>query len=171
MALHIKELFADVLSPVDDVDFLFKTSSTGGAKGLYQRISGAWVFITGSGTFDASVVTFTPAVNADWAGNSDPGNTDDALDQLAERVKDLEIGSLTDASIVTYVPGEDNDWQSNTDPGNVDDALDQLAERTRVLETASGIGEERGSEWSVLAASGELIFDSNGDVIMTELLR
>lgn len=44
----------------------------------------------GGGTIDASVLTYTPAVNADWNGSADPGDVDNALDQLAERVKDLE---------------------------------------------------------------------------------
>jgi hypothetical protein len=39
---------------------------------------------------DADEVAYTPAVNADWDGSADPGNVDDALDQLAERVADLE---------------------------------------------------------------------------------
>lgn len=46
----------------------------------------------GGGSVDASGVTFTPTTNADWDGSTDPGNVDDALDQLAERVTDLEGG-------------------------------------------------------------------------------
>lgn len=45
--------------------------------------------ISGAG-HDASVITFTPAVATDWDGDADPGNVDDALDQLAERVTDIE---------------------------------------------------------------------------------
>lgn len=46
---------------------------------------------------DASTVSYTPAVLADWDGSADPGETNDALDQLAERVKDLETtGGLSD---------------------------------------------------------------------------
>lgn len=48
-----------------------------------------------SGTPDASVVTYTPAVLTDWDGDADPGHVDDALDQLAERVDDLEGLSTT----------------------------------------------------------------------------
>jgi hypothetical protein len=40
---------------------------------------------------DASEVTYTPAVLTDWDGDADPGDVDDALDQLAERVDDNEI--------------------------------------------------------------------------------
>jgi hypothetical protein len=39
---------------------------------------------------DASIVTYSPSTPADWDGGVDPGNQDDANDQLAERVKDLE---------------------------------------------------------------------------------
>lgn len=42
------------------------------------------------GVVDASDVTYTPAVSADWDGDADPGNADAALNQLAERVDDLE---------------------------------------------------------------------------------
>ena len=45
---------------------------------------------------DASVMSYTPAVLADWDGIADPGNTDDALDQLAERTTDLEAGGAGD---------------------------------------------------------------------------
>ena len=41
---------------------------------------------------DAGDVVFTPEIAADWDGGADPGNVDDALDQLAERTADLEAG-------------------------------------------------------------------------------
>ena len=44
----------------------------------------------GGVTVDAAAVTYTPAVAADWDADTDPGELDDALDQLAERVDDLE---------------------------------------------------------------------------------
>jgi hypothetical protein len=52
------------------------------------------------GTIDAADLTYTPAVNTDWDGDTDPGNVDDALDQLAERVDDLE-GAGGGATVVT----------------------------------------------------------------------
>ena len=58
---------------------------------------GALVVSGGSSSVDAANVTYTPAVEADWEGSTDPGNQNQANDQLAERVKDLEtdtIGSL-----------------------------------------------------------------------------
>ena len=45
-----------------------------------------------AGASDASAVTYTPANAADWSGGTDPGNADDAIDQLAARVADLETG-------------------------------------------------------------------------------
>lgn len=41
---------------------------------------------------DASDVTFTPADNTDWTSSADPGNVDDALDQLASRLTTAEAG-------------------------------------------------------------------------------
>jgi len=43
---------------------------------------------------DAAVVTYTPAVAADWDSDTDPGDVDNALDQLAERVDDIEALTL-----------------------------------------------------------------------------
>ena len=59
---------------------------------VLERDSGtAWEDAsTGSGAIDAGVVTYTPAVATDWDSDADPGDVDNALDQLAERVDDLE---------------------------------------------------------------------------------
>lgn len=46
------------------------------------------------GVSDASAVTYTPVAAADWDGSVDPGNVDAALDQLAERVTDVETGGV-----------------------------------------------------------------------------
>lgn len=46
----------------------------------------------GSGSVDASDVTFTPASVGDWDSDTDPGNVDDALDQLANRTVYLQTG-------------------------------------------------------------------------------
>lgn len=40
---------------------------------------------------DAGDITYTPGVLTDWDSDADPGDLDDALDQLAERVDDNEI--------------------------------------------------------------------------------
>lgn len=53
--------------------------------------AGALIVSGGSSTVDASDVTYTPTTAADWDGGVDPGNQDNANDQLAERAKDLEL--------------------------------------------------------------------------------
>lgn len=45
---------------------------------------------TGTSSTDAANVTYTPSTLADWNSSTDPGNTDDALDQLADRTTTLE---------------------------------------------------------------------------------
>jgi hypothetical protein len=54
---------------------------------------------------DAADVTYTPTTVADWDSDTDPGDLDAALDQLAERVTDVEeagyIASITDQHIFT----------------------------------------------------------------------
>lgn len=85
-------------------------------------------------TFDASDITYTPNVLADWDSGADPGNIDAAADQLAERVADLEGAGSPDASVVTYTPADNSKWTGNADPGNADDALDQLVSRLKTEE-------------------------------------
>jgi hypothetical protein len=64
---------------------------------LVERSTGAaWeLFVdgdAGGGAVDAMDVTYTPLVLADWDTGLDPGDVDQALDQLAERVTDVEAG-------------------------------------------------------------------------------
>lgn len=42
------------------------------------------------GAVDSDDVTYTPTTVADWDGSADPGDVEQALDQLAERVTDIE---------------------------------------------------------------------------------
>lgn len=53
------------------------------------------------GAGDAADLTYTPAVDADWDGDADPGNADDAFDQLAERVTDVEEWAGTPLAVTT----------------------------------------------------------------------
>lgn len=100
--------------------------NTGAVENLRLAVTGA----------DSTVTTYTPADNSKWNSSADPGDVNDALDQLADRVKTLETsgGPSPDASAVTYTPGVLSNWTSSTDPGDVDNALDQLASRTKALE-------------------------------------
>lgn len=91
----------------------------------------------GAESVDASTVTYTPTTLADWDAAADPGDVDNALDQLAERVTDIESGS-EDAADITYTPAVLADWDLSADPGDVDQALDQLAERVTDLEAGGG---------------------------------
>ena len=78
----------DEAEAVDGVDAAGNSKYYGtdgsGTPGFYSLPAG--------GTVDAADVTYTPIDTSDWDGGTDPGNADDALDQLAERVKDLEDG-------------------------------------------------------------------------------
>jgi hypothetical protein len=99
---------------------------------------------------DADDITYTPTTLADWDGSADPGDVEQALDQLAERVTDVE-GAAVDAAVVTYTPTTVADWDGAADPGNLDDALDQLAERVTDLEGAGG-GSTQGRHAVYIAA-------------------
>lgn len=89
---------------------------------------------------DASIITYTPLVLTDWDGDADPGDVDNALDQLAERTDDLEnpAAHVHDSDDVTYVPTTLTDWTGDVDPGDVEQALDQLAGRVDDIEGAAG---------------------------------
>lgn len=52
--------------------------------------NGDEIDLEAGGNPDAANVTYTPATAADWDSSADPGDTNDALDQLAARVADLE---------------------------------------------------------------------------------
>ena len=111
----------------------------------------------GGGAVDAGEVTYTPTTATDWDSDADPGDVDGALDQLAERVDDLEgAGYLTsvDAAAVTYTPTTAADWDGSADPGDADNALDQLAERVADLEGAGGGGD----------VATDAIWDAKGDL-------
>lgn len=96
--------------------------------------------LSASLTMDASDVTYTPTTVADWDGGVDPGNQDDANDQLAERVKDLELIDLTKYIPVRY----QRLWGANfVLAGN---ALAPVIVANQVLNTAW---------WQVAAANGD----------------
>lgn len=60
---------------------------------------------------DAANVTYTPLTTTDWNGNVDPGNVDNALDQLADRV-DINESAITtkaETTVVTEIDQNVND--------------------------------------------------------------
>lgn len=63
------------------------------------------------GSVDADDVTYTPTTLSDWDGGVDPGDVEQALDQLAERVTDLEAGGAGDEHYeVDGTPASDDTW-------------------------------------------------------------
>lgn len=77
-----------------------------------------WRLLTGgifggasSGAVDATDVSYTPGELADWTSSADPGDVDDALDQLADRVAGLENGGAGDEHYeVDGTPAADDTW-------------------------------------------------------------
>jgi len=56
---------------------------------------------------DAADITYTPAVLTDWDGDADPGEIDDALDQLAARttvLEDADTGAITESGLTLGGP-------------------------------------------------------------------
>lgn len=74
------------LDATNNKEYICLDPSTGAAVWTETTVSGG----------DAADVTYTPAAASDWDGDADPGNVDGALDQLAERVDDLEGATLAD---------------------------------------------------------------------------
>ena len=81
----------------------------------------------GAGPSDASAVTYAPAVLTDWDGDADPGNVDDALDQLAERTDDIEGDYATGT--------EFDDHNARHEPGGGDPMAVDAAAATGSLRT------------------------------------
>ena len=77
---------------------------------------------------DAAAITYTPAVLADWGGATDPGNADDAFDQLAERLTDVEAAAGHSASEITDAD-DDTGWRAEQ---SADD--DKLRARTATIQ-------------------------------------
>lgn len=99
---------------------------------------------------DASEVRFTPAVAGDWNAG-DPGNTDDALDELAERVEDVEgaAGHAQDHA--------SRHAENAADELNVGD-LGSTGASAGQVPTADGSG---GVAWATPGGGGHTIQDDN----------
>jgi hypothetical protein len=93
-------------------------------------------FATAAHVHDAAVVTYTPAVLADWDSAADPGDVDNALDQLAERITDAE-GSIAASDVNVKVTASD------TTTGYLDDKLGVTANGGVAKATANGGGNEQ----------------------------
>jgi hypothetical protein len=120
-----------------------------------------------AGYYYASVsgdISYTPVDNNDWDCLADPGDVNDALDQLAARMVDVEnMQGGGDASQITYYPLDNTDWDCLEDPGNVDGALDQLADRINNIEVSQGGDASQvtytpadNNDWDCLADPGDV---------------
>lgn len=98
---------ANVLPIYDDSTYKVTGSAISFGNSLMVVVTGtvAYVDWTGSsgGGGDASTTTYTPSTVANWTGSADPGNVDDALDQLAARVDDLESASPSGGTDILQV--------------------------------------------------------------------
>ena len=97
-----------------------------------------------AGKDDASEITYTPADVNDWDGDVDPGNVNDALDQLASRATDADdhIANTSNPHSVTKTQvglGEVENLKVNlaatTAPAVDDDSADGYAVGSRWIDT------------------------------------
>lgn len=88
------------------------------------------------GAPNAAVVTFTPTVLADWDADADPGEVDDALDQLAQRVDDLDDTPSSAYSVTNGTP--DRSYDATTT--NVDELAQVIAALIADLQAKNILG-------------------------------
>lgn len=128
----------------------------------------------GGGASDAADLTYTPVALADWDGAADPGNADDAFDQLAERVADLEdIPGGTDANAIhDNQAGEIAAIAEKTSPASTDlilieDSADSNAKkRVQIGNLPSGGGDAW--DYQTLVDGATISWDlSNGNAQVT----
>jgi len=103
-----------------------------------------------NGTLDAVSVTYTPLVLADWDYLADPGDLDNALDQLAARVADLEVGgvfSITQISSQTLTG--DGSFSNVTIPSGYDEIWVKARIRTADAGATDRIGLRLGTSGSL----------------------
>ena len=132
--LDITSLTADA-APDEDNDYGLTYDATDGK--LKKVLLANWPGAVG----DASDIPYTPAVLADWDGGADPGDVDDALDELAERVTDKEgppacrvyhdaAQSCANASWVTL--------SFNSENFDTDTMHDTVTNNSRITATTAG---------------------------------
>ena len=113
---------------------------------------------------DAAVVTYTPLVLADWNGSADPGDVDNALDQIAERVTDVEAAGGSAEGIQDIVGAM---FSGNTETGIT--VTYQDSDGTIDLEvTPAGVGAIPNDGWitdtDTWTRTGNHIFTVSGDL-------
>lgn len=80
---------------LDDLSDVNAAAPTDGQVLTWDNGAGEWIADDppAGGVVDADDVTYTPTTLTDWDSDADPGDVEQALDQLAERVDDLEGGA------------------------------------------------------------------------------
>lgn len=116
------------------------------------------IFITG--TVDADDVAYTPTTLADWDGGADPGDVAPALDQLAERVTDLEAGG--GSGTVTSVDAS----------GGVQTASGSAITTTGTIRAANVVNAQSGTSYAVVAGDrGKRVTFSNASSIAATIAQ
>jgi len=96
---------------VDNAEKVDGVDTAGNSKYYGTDSSGTAGFhnLPAGGIVDAGDVTYTPTILSDWDGDADPGDVDNALDQLAERVDDNEgdIANKADDDTVVHDTGNE----------------------------------------------------------------
>lgn len=160
----------DLFTPDDNTDL----NATTGAHGLlpklgggttnFLRADGAWAAPPSGGSSggDAADITYTPSVLSDWNSDADPGDVDNALDQLAERVDDLEAAGGT----------LNHDHSGDAGDGGTFDAanLTSGSATDGYVLTADGAN---GAAWEVIPViKHQIIFTAEGTIaVVTGALR
>ncbi len=97
-------------------------------KKMYRKGDDGVEYQLGEAVIDAADVVYTPADTGDWTGSTDPGDVNDALDQIASRVQYIEDNPPIPSD--SYTPADSSYWDA-TAPTTQASALDKLAKRTR----------------------------------------
>ncbi len=115
--------------------------------------AGSWAFVvddnglpvfmltsgeSGGGASDASDLTYTPVEVTDWNDSADPGNADYALDQLAERVADLEGSSGFSYWEPDAPPASPTEYDDEFDDASFDTGLWTELDPNNILTISEG---------------------------------
>lgn len=102
-------------------------------EGLMYRDNGStWVAMPP----DAANVTYTPVDVNDWDYLADPGDVEDALDQLAARTTDLEAGGGGGGKLVQVVETQYSAAATGTTAIPLDNTIPQIGEGTQFMSQA-----------------------------------
>lgn len=136
-------------------------------KGALLWRVGSLIFVIGGGggAADAANVTYTPSTLTDWTGSADPGNADDAFDQLAARVKALEGGgggggAPDNATYITQTPSAGLSAEQAL--SSLSTGIVKVTNGTGVLSTAVGSDLPAHNHAASDINSGQLVLERGG---------